>query len=105
MAAKTPQAVKLTKVKGHATNEMVEQGKVQFDDKHGNDQADIAAEKGATLVQPAVRHFARFYEKRHRDYVKFIERIQKLIVKVKKEEKAIRTQKATEANPLGNKDK
>ena len=48
VAAKNPEAVKLTKVKGHATSEMVQQGAVRFDDEHGNDLADIAAEKGAT---------------------------------------------------------
>ena len=50
--AKCPRAVKLTKVKEHATNEMVREEQVRFDDKHGNDEADAAAEKGATLVQP-----------------------------------------------------
>ena len=94
VAAKNPEAVKLTKVKGHATSEMVQQGAVRFDDKHGNDQADIAAEKGATLVQPMVRHFARFYEKRHSEYVKFISRVQTFIVKVKQAEKDMRDKTA-----------
>ena len=64
--AKNPKAVKLTKVKGHATIETLEEQKVIFDDKHGNDEADAAAEKGATLVQPAVRRLARFYQKSHK---------------------------------------
>ena len=56
--AKNPEAVKLTKVKGHATNDMVKDKLVRLDDMHGNNEADAAAEQGATLVQPAVRQFA-----------------------------------------------
>ena len=50
IVAKNPEAVKLTKVKGHATSEMVEKKEVSFEDKHGNDQADVAAEKCTELV-------------------------------------------------------
>lgn len=43
-----PETVKITKVKGHATKEIVEEGKVKVVEKEGNDKADEAAEEGAT---------------------------------------------------------
>ena len=39
--------MKASKVKGHATEEMVEQGKVRRKDKEGNDISDEGADKGA----------------------------------------------------------
>ena len=39
--------MKVPKVKGHATNEMVAEGKVREEDKEGNDISDKAADKGA----------------------------------------------------------
>ena len=46
MRAKGPEAVRLSKVKGHATDEMVAQGKVKQEHKEGNDAADEAADIG-----------------------------------------------------------
>lgn len=43
---KTPNAVKLTKAKGHTTKEMVEVGQVREGDRKGNNEADGAAGKG-----------------------------------------------------------
>ncbi len=36
-------SVRTTKVKGHATQKMVDEGEVKEADKEGNDQADTAA--------------------------------------------------------------
>ena len=44
--AKGPENTKMIKVKGHATNQMVSEGKVKADDKKGNDRANQAAGKG-----------------------------------------------------------
>ena len=44
---KGPKWIKLKKVKGHATWEMVESGLVPIGEKCGNDEADKAADKGA----------------------------------------------------------
>ena len=44
-------SVKISKVKGHATNAMVADGRVRREDKEGNDAADIAADFGR-LRQP-----------------------------------------------------
>ena len=39
-----PNSVKITNVKGHATEEMAQQGKVKAEEKKGNDYADEAAD-------------------------------------------------------------
>ena len=52
--------MKLTKVKGHATTEMVEEGKVPFPETYGNDQADMSAEKGTELGQSLVKRYTTF---------------------------------------------
>ena len=44
--ARGPWSIAVTKVKGHATAEEVENGKVQEEDKKGNDKADDAATCG-----------------------------------------------------------
>ena len=49
--AKGPWSVWATKVKGHATDEDVDLGKVRTEDKQGNDHADKAADKGANDEQ------------------------------------------------------
>ncbi len=46
---KGPNTFKATKIKGHATNAMVESGKVQPQDKEGNDEADYYAAEGVKL--------------------------------------------------------
>ena len=40
--------MRITKVKGHATDEMVAKGEVRREDQEGNNEADKAAELGAT---------------------------------------------------------
>ena len=45
-------SVRVSKVKGHATDAMIVDGKVRREDKEGNDAADIAADFGR-LRQPA----------------------------------------------------
>lgn len=43
--AKGPHRIQLTKVKGHATEDMVEKGDAAGSDKAGNDEADYAVEE------------------------------------------------------------
>ena len=85
-----PETVKITKVKGHATEEMVEQGKVEAEDKAGNDMADQAADQGATKSQGRLQVFASLYAWRQGRYRKMMARIQQFIVEVKKEEKKLK---------------
>ena len=65
--AKGVGTVGLTKVKGHATNEMVAEGSVQKDDKEGNDMADDAANKGAIDMQKDLADVAAAYAARHKE--------------------------------------
>ena len=53
-----PKSVRIAKVKGHATQEMVDEGKVRAEDKEGNDKADEAADMGATTSQGKLKLFA-----------------------------------------------
>ena len=46
-----PQTVCITKVKGHATQEMVDEGKVEEEDMRGNSMADKAAEMGLSRAK------------------------------------------------------
>ena len=48
---RSARSVKVSKVKGHATDRMVAEGKVRREDKEGNDAADVAADIGR-LRQP-----------------------------------------------------
>ena len=50
---RSARSVRVSKVKGHATDAMVAEGKVRREDKEGNDAADIAADFGR-LRQPEV---------------------------------------------------
>ena len=50
---RSARSVRVSKVKGHATDAMVADGKVRREDKDGNDAADIAADFGR-LRQPEV---------------------------------------------------
>ena len=59
-AEKNPEAIKLTKVKGHATRKMVIDKEVRAEDRFGNNGSDQAADKGVYLQQPYVCKIARF---------------------------------------------
>ena len=52
--ANTPKTITHTKQKGHATQQMVDEGKVDADDKEGNRQSDRAADKGVVEEQKEV---------------------------------------------------
>ena len=47
--AKGTKAIKITKVKGHATSDMIKAGQVQQVDKDGNDKADELADEAIDL--------------------------------------------------------
>ena len=60
-----PGCTKISKVKGHATQEMVDAGEVEKQAKEGNDNADDAAEKGAVTIQKVTQQMADIYSWRH----------------------------------------
>lgn len=85
----------LTKVKGHATESHVVEGKVRAEDKDGNDWADTYAERGAKQQEGITYGDAKFdakfvlagwLHKRHGRYVKFMSMVQKSMAAVIKAE-------------------
>ena len=70
--AKRVEAIAITKVKGHATEKMVEQGLVRPQDKVGNDKADEAADEGVDLFGHEVVQLGKDYARRHRHYTKSV---------------------------------
>ena len=98
-----PSSAIITKVKGHATEEMVQQGKVKQEEKRGNDWADAAADEGATKSQGRLQCFGELYSWRHMCYRKLMARMQKFIVELKKEEKKLKQQYEKEKDPFAKK--
>ena len=64
--AKGLTAIKLTKVKGHVTREMVEKGQVAPADKNGNDFADKIADQAVELHGKDAVHLGERLAQRHK---------------------------------------
>ena len=71
-AAKHTAAIAISKVKGHATQSMIDQGTVVEADKIGNDKADEAADEGVELFGEAVVRLSRHFAKRHAAYSRLV---------------------------------
>ena len=84
---KGPDSITLTKVKGHATEEHVQQGLVQEEHKQGNDQADKAATRGVQASGHGKVQFMTWVKKRHKAYVELTVNIQKLTAAILKLDK------------------
>ena len=65
-------SVKITKVKGHATEDNVEDGKVDINDKKGNDKADDYATKGLNGHADDFLKVSRLLTRRQTSYVAFV---------------------------------
>ena len=100
-------AVRLTKVKAHATQEMVQQGLITHELRHGNTEADRAAERGSGEAQHQVKTLADLYASRHKSYMSMAERVQKFIIGMIKERKKLKDEldKSTDPFKNGSKDK
>ena len=101
---KSPKAIKLTKVKGHATKDMVEAGEVREPDRRGNDEADAAAGRGSKDAQPQLQALAGIYNYRHKLYKKFMDRVHRFIVEVRKVEREKRQRMKKEKDPFETKE-
>ena len=82
--SKGPKAVAMSKVKGHATKEMVDEGIVEAEHKEGNDGADGGADKGAVDEQQELSSAARRYASRQWRYKKFMVRMHLYISHLRK---------------------
>ena len=87
VAAKGAKSVRVQKVKGHATEDMVAAGQVRERNKRGNDNADQAAGKGARDEQSGLHSLTQMYAERHAAYRKLMARIHKFLVEMMKAEK------------------
>ena len=103
--AKNPWAVWVTKVKGHAKQEDVEEGTVREEEKAGNDKADEAADRRSKKEQERLAAAAGLYSRRNAHYQKLVGRIQSFIIKMKNEEKDLRQAREKEQRHLGEKAK
>ena len=99
-----PWSVTITKVKGHATQEMVDEGKVDEEEKKSNDGSDEAADLGATESQGRVAKFASLYSWRHQLYRQRMTRVQKYVVGLKKEDRRLREEDEKERDPFEKKE-
>ena len=80
MEAKGKHAIKITKVKGHATEEMVVAGKVLKQDKEGNDASDEAADRGVEQHGNDLLELSNYLAETQADYGTFVEQIHGYIV-------------------------
>ena len=62
-------------MKGHATEEMVSDGRVNTEDKAGNDLTDEAANKGSRDDQRRLLAMTRLFSERHVAYQKMMSMI------------------------------
>ena len=91
-------ALKASKVKGHATEEMITEGVVRKEDKAGNDRADEAAGKGAKEAQESLADLVATYSGKHRGYKALLERIHVFMLKMAEAEKEARQKLEQEMN-------
>ncbi len=78
--AKGVHAVRITKVKGHVSQEQVDAQQYRAADKRGNDKADEAADVGTQLYGKNVTETANFFHTRHHRYTNFMLDVAKHIV-------------------------
>ena len=74
--------LRITKVKGHATEAQVEQGLVHQSDKEGNDKADRAATYGVEEQIKGSLTMSAWLGQRQKAYIALMEMIQKMTVAV-----------------------
>ena len=103
--ARGPGYTRISKAKGHATQEMVDEGKVQKEEKKGNDQADTGAERGAVTMQKVTHKLADLYSWRHGGYRNLMVRIQSFIVGLKNHDRKLREEERKNVDPFGKEEK
>ena len=70
---------KIRKVKGHATNDDVQQGRSTREDQYGNDKADKNADVGVEMVHGSgLVKLGQWLADRHNKYVSFMRRVQNI---------------------------
>ena len=86
---------KIRKVKGHATEQDVAQGRSTAEDRFGNDKADKNADEGVEVVRGGgFVKLGQWLADRHTRYVTFMRRVQKMIAAIALVEKEARNKNA-----------
>ena len=70
LQSKGPESVDARKVEGHASLEMVDDGRVTAEGKAGNDHADEAASNGSHEDQRRLLALIKFFSEKHVAYQK-----------------------------------
>ncbi len=78
--AKGHEAIRVTKVKGHATSVMAEKGEVEAEDEKGNDSADAAAKQGNELHGEGICKIASWFAGRQQRYIYLIKDIHTYLI-------------------------
>ena len=99
MEAKGPESINMIKVRGHATSNMVREGKANAEDKQGNDKADQAASKGSKDEQRRLYAMTGFFAERHEAYRKFMGRVQTFLIAMQRAGKEAWENKEKESKP------
>ena len=89
--AKSPQAIKVTKLKGHATEEDVTVGIIIEVDKSGNHISDTLVKEATLLHGQGTVDLAKWLGCRHNAYCSMLEEVQRFIIRMmslEKEERA-----------------
>ena len=79
---RNPYSIHISKVKGHATDQQVAEGKVKYADKIGNDKADEVADNGRELHGKGIHMVSDIFVRRQRFYELFLKDIQNHIIEV-----------------------
>ena len=87
--AKGVHAIKISKVKGHATQDMIEDKTVRQVDKDGNDFADNAAAEGVGLHGKQVIKLGARWAQRHRKHCDFLTKLYEYIIEAYKTRAAL----------------
>ena len=89
VATGLPQSMSVA-VKGHATDEMLADGRVQPQDRRGNDKADSAADSGVQSILPGALSFAAKLVERQAKYVELIAQAMAANIGIWKEDQKLR---------------
>jgi hypothetical protein len=101
--AKGPTSIRITKVKGHATDADVQEGRATAEQKAGNDTADTLVKEATDLHGKGTVDLAYWIEARHGKYKQMMADIQHFIITMLNADQEARERRRKEADPFDNK--
>ena len=91
--------IKVSKLKGHATETQVQEEKVPKEETGGNHKADDAAGEGVELMEPGIRSFVNWLQGRQKVYTKLMREIQSASVRVLAEQSSMKDEEKKRRRP------